>query len=676
MKKIDLHIHTKKTSSDTNKNFVFSLDVLEKYVEDTDLDAIAITNHNTFDLKQFEEISTHLDIVCFPGVEIDLVNGHILFITSLDNQTVLHDCCEKLYDYIESNSSSISYEEFIEIFPRELISKSLLIPHYDKNPNIDMGTIKKLNKITEIQWGEVSSHKKFLKKKKDIHALTPVMFSDSRIEEGTEVFSNNHTYIRLNDITINGIKLALRNKKHVEVNLDESNEIIQLLPHLDISTGLNVVIGERSSGKTYLLEEIVKQNIDVNYIKQFELVMNNTSEDFHKKLQEDLSSNTKSYLLELENIVATVKDIDLRSDKKEVNQYIESLKNYAEYTNKQDVFSRTKIFNENKIDLPRFENLSNLLVSTESLIENKGYEKLIDSNLGKDNLKNLYIDLAKEYSKLKKKEELSKHTNQAITNIKDELFQKSTTPNIKELNLVDIMTNRMIVERFNSLVNNMKEDYIYDQEAYMNFKRVSKREGFKKVSDIRKVAKSRDAFSHAFKHYENPYDYMLALKEIDSVVESELHKYFINVVHSINNDNGEEISGGERTEFNFLKKIKDSMDYDYLIIDEPEGSFDNLFLNKKINNYIKDMAEKVTVIISTHNNTIGASINPDHLVYCEKIKDKGTNTFNIYYGSPNDEYLIDKNRNKVSNRKIQLNYLEAGEDAYNERRTRYDLLKN
>ncbi|WP_052255264.1 hypothetical protein, partial [Salinicoccus sp. YB14-2] len=625
MKKIDLHIHTKKTSSDTNKNFTFSLDVLEKYVEDTDLDAIAITNHNTFDLKQFEEISTHLDIVCFPGVEIDLVNGHILFITSLDNQTVLHDCCEKLYDYIESNSSGISYEEFIEIFPRELISNSLLIPHYDKNPNIDMGTIKKLNKITEIQWGEVSSHKKFLKKKKDKHALTPVMFSDSRIEESTEVFSNNHTYIRLNDITINGIKLALRNKKHVEVNLDESNEIIQLLPHLDISTGLNVVIGERSSGKTYLLEEIVKQNIDVNYIKQFELVMNNTSEDFHKKLQEDLSSNTKSYLLELENIVATVKDIDLRSDKKEVNQYIESLKNYAEYTNKQDVFSRTKIFNENKIDLPRFENLSNLLASTESLIENKGYEKLIDSNLGKDNLKNLYIDLAKEYSKLKKKEELSKHTNQAITNIKDELFQKSTTPNIKELNLVDIMTNRMIVERFNSLVNNMKEDYIYDQEAYMNFKRVSKREGFKKVSDIRKVAKSRDAFSHAFKHYENPYDYMLALKEIDSVVESELHKYFINVVHSINNDNGEEISGGERTEFNFLKKIKDSMDYDYLIIDEPEGSFDNLFLNKKINNYIKDMAEKVTVIISTHNNTIGASINPDHLVYCEKIKDKGTN---------------------------------------------------
>ena len=88
MKKIDLHIHTKKTSSDTNKNFVFSLDVLEKYVEDTNLDAIAITNHNTFDLKQFEEISNHLDIICFPGVEIDLVNGHILFITSLDNKSI------------------------------------------------------------------------------------------------------------------------------------------------------------------------------------------------------------------------------------------------------------------------------------------------------------------------------------------------------------------------------------------------------------------------------------------------------------------------------------------------------------------------------------------------------------------------------------------------------------
>lgn len=676
MKKIDLHIHTKKTSSDTNKNFVFSLDVLEKYVEDTNLDAIAITNHNTFDLKQFEEISNHLDIICFPGVEIDLVNGHILFITSLDNKKVLHECCEKLHGHITSNSSSISYEEFLEIFPKELIGNSLLIPHYDKSPNIDMGTIKKLKRITEIHWGEVSSHKKFLKKKKDEQALTPVMFSDIRIEENTEIFSNNHTYIRLNDININGIKLALKNKNHVEVNLDESNEIIELLPQLGISTGLNVVIGERSSGKTYLLEEIVNQNIDVNYIKQFELVMNNTSEDFHKKLQENLSSNTKSYLSELESIVATVKDIELKSDKKEVSQYVESLKNYAEYTNKQDVFSKTKLYNENKIDLPKFDNLSSLLVSTESLIENKGYEKLIDANVGKGNLKQLYIDLAKEYSKLKKKEELSKNTNQAISNIKDELFQKSTTPSIKELNLVDIVTNRMTVKRFNRLVNNMKEEHIYDQEAYMNFKRISKRESFKNVRDIKKVAKSRDAFSHAFEYYDNPYEYMLALKEIDSVIESELYRYFINVVHSINNDNGEEISGGERTEFNFLKKIKDSIDYDYLIIDEPEGSFDNLFLNKKINNYIKDMARKVTVIISTHNNTIGASINPDHLIYCEKIKDKGTNTFNVYYGSPNDEYLIDKRGHKVSNRKIQLNYLEAGEDAYNDRRTRYDLLKN
>ena len=61
----------------------------------------------------------------------------------------------------------------------------------------------------------------------------------------TQKFSNNHTYIRLNDININGIKLALKKQNHVEVNLDESNEIIELLPQLGISTGLNVVIGKR-----------------------------------------------------------------------------------------------------------------------------------------------------------------------------------------------------------------------------------------------------------------------------------------------------------------------------------------------------------------------------------------------------------------------------------------------
>lgn len=51
MKKIDLHIHTISTVSD--HAFDFSMNALLQYVNTAKLDAIAITNHNIFDVEQF-----------------------------------------------------------------------------------------------------------------------------------------------------------------------------------------------------------------------------------------------------------------------------------------------------------------------------------------------------------------------------------------------------------------------------------------------------------------------------------------------------------------------------------------------------------------------------------------------------------------------------------------------
>ena len=47
MKKVDLHVHTIATEKDAD--FVFDIDKLQLYVQISKLDAIAITNHNTFD---------------------------------------------------------------------------------------------------------------------------------------------------------------------------------------------------------------------------------------------------------------------------------------------------------------------------------------------------------------------------------------------------------------------------------------------------------------------------------------------------------------------------------------------------------------------------------------------------------------------------------------------------
>ncbi len=53
------------------------------------------------------------------------------------------------------------------------------------------------------------------------------------------------------------------------------------------------------------------------------------------------------------------------------------------------------------------------------------------------------------------------------------------------------------------------------------------------------------------------------------------------------NKYGFNVSGGERAEFNLLTEIQDALKYDLLLIDEPESSFDNLFLKHDVNQLIK-----------------------------------------------------------------------------------------
>lgn len=69
VKKIDLHIHTIPTFSDSD--FTFCLDTFKRYVAETNLDAVAVTNHDIFETPQYELIRDSLGIAVFPGIEIN-----------------------------------------------------------------------------------------------------------------------------------------------------------------------------------------------------------------------------------------------------------------------------------------------------------------------------------------------------------------------------------------------------------------------------------------------------------------------------------------------------------------------------------------------------------------------------------------------------------------------------
>ncbi|WP_276803764.1 PHP domain-containing protein, partial [Odoribacter laneus] len=242
MKKIDLHIHTI-PSSVSDSHFDFDISKLKEYVSTMGIDGIAITNHNVFDKNQYLTIKAMLvDITVFPGIEVDLCNGHILVIT--DELDI--DDFDKRTNMVTSNihtaTDSLDLPTFESIFTD--LSKYLLIPHYDKKPHIPKDVILKLGE--HITAGEVNSPKKFIYCRKDKNSLVPVYFSDGRFTSAIHDFQPRQTFIEVGDLSVHALKEALKDRQKVALDGSDKNLIDINTGELKISSGLSVVLGRRS----------------------------------------------------------------------------------------------------------------------------------------------------------------------------------------------------------------------------------------------------------------------------------------------------------------------------------------------------------------------------------------------------------------------------------------------
>jgi len=136
------------------------------------------------------------------------------------------------------------------------------------------------------------------------------------------------------------------------------------------------------------------------------------------------------------------------------------------------------------------------------------------------------------------------------------------------------------------------------------------------------------------------------------------------------------VSGGERSEFRLLQEISDAQSYDVLLIDEPESSFDNLFLKSDVNQIIKGISETMPVVVVTHNSTVGASVGADYLLHTRKETENGKPVYRIYSGHPTDKSLCSVDGKTINSHDVLMNSLEAGAVAYEERRQGYEAVKD
>ena len=674
MKKIDLHIHTVPTISDST--FTFSLDTFTRYVKEMRIDAVAVTNHDIFDAPQFRLIQKKLDAIVFPGIEINVEKGHVLIIGGASELDDFESKAILVTKKITKLGDCISVEELRTIYGD--LSRYLVIPHYDKAPPIAGDTLEKLNPY--VCAGEVDSAKKFVRAIKDGTKLTPVLFSDSRMKVDLTKLPTRQTFVDCGTLTLDALKTCLRDKAKVALSEDDGNKLWQVFEDgQKLSTGLNVLIGGRSTGKTHTLNEISETIESVKYIKQFSLVQQNEvthEREFKSNVEKRRSVFIDEYLSGLKRVLDEVMNVDLVANDREVERYIETLSKSAEEADRRDAFSKATLFDEVDFPVGNTNTLTALIESVRQVIENIEFRTIIEKHVDLESLKRLARELIEMLWDRTLEYEKKKLVNGLVKEIKQGLKVRTAAVQVEDVDIYKVRMDAKRVQKFSEIVGFLKQEAVIFEESIQEYRIEARREPYSGAGEIKAASGVRTAFLDAFRKYATPYDYLQELLSNDSLTRSELYKLFVKISYKILNKDGFEVSGGERSEFRLLEEIKDSQNYDILLIDEPESSFDNVFLRSGVNKILKGISETMPVVVVTHNSTVGASVGADYLLYTKKELENGKLVYRIYSGYPTDKKLLSADGKAINSHDIVMDSLEAGVDAYEGRRQGYAAIKS
>lgn len=674
MKKIDLHIHTVSTISD--RAFTFSIDSFKRYVNEAKLDAVAVTKHDVFDGAQFRQIQQALDAMVFPGIEINVEKGHVLVIGRPSEVDDFEAKTARVSQRITKIGDRISVDELIEIFGN--LQSYLVIPHYDKGPSIAGETLDKLKPY--VCAGEVDSAKKFVRNIKDAAKLTPVLFSDSRMRVDLETLPTRQTFVDCGTLTLEALKSCLQDKAKVALSECDGNKLWQVFDNgQKLSTGLNILIGARSTGKTHTLRQISTAIKSVKYIEQFSLVQQNEAvyeREFTSSVERRRSAFVDQYLAGLKRVVDEVTKVDLAANDRKVTEYLDTLVRSAEEADRRDAFSKATLFDEVEFPIGNAITLKSLIESVRQVIENGEYRQIIEKHVDLAALKRLARELIDVYRAKVLETDEKRVVNELVNEIKRVLKVRTAAVQVQDVDLYAAAMDKRRRTRFSEIVDSLKKDAIIYQETLQGFRIEARKHPYTTVSDVKSSSGTKLSFSGAFSEYDNAYSYLLKLMQMDGLPSADYHKLFVKISYRILNKDGHEVSGGERSEFRLLQEIADAQNYDLLLIDEPESSFDNLFLKSEVNQILKSISETMPVVVVTHNNTVGASVGADYLLYTIKVLENGEPRYRIFSGYPTDKKLVSTDGKVINSHGVLLNSLEAGADTYERRRQAYEAIKD
>lgn len=711
--RIDLHCHTKKCKQgDSSKRNVCPGD-FKKAVEGAQVDIVAITNHNTFDLEQFDLFSKEFgkEERLWPGVELDVHGSrekshwHMLVIAGPSKKDQFNKALQNLVGDTPVDEVLVSVGAVFRYFQDV---GAIFISHaHDKCPHITQDDMSEMESLI----GEGEKWRLFYEPRSLVtvgiwtnHGFNMILGSDVRdwsMYPGCEL-----PELRLPVSTFEQFcLLAKRDGKTIETLLGKRGTFAVIAhPHSGVDVNLilrediNVVFGQKGTGKTEMLKSI-EQALSSESRTCCSYYGNEKHEGFSKLLSTDGLAREPS-----------------RFGRSDGSDEISEILNWSDATptslsayvtwwntrgnnNNKDRFELSNAQSLDELSQDEFKSDQRASESVSKFITaypDKGYSNYLD----KDDADSLFTLLEKlrDNIALQSKEHFIEYrsielANAALAKIKDEIDAKSETKSkpsstgflafvraritLKEnaerlTNALDPIDPSQEFERsYLGDLDDKGSAYVVTRYRYLTKESKTKEfdKGIRELKEWKNALEElRDGALGPLANSKQQAFFALcnecAISDLSPFIG--INRY---IALDANNDEYKPSSGEEGI---LLLSHTLNNEADIYILDEAELGMSNSYVDAVIRKRIQKLARRgKTVILATHNANLAVRTLPYLSVYREHVNG---DTYRTYVGNPFSDKLadIDDSTHVLSWTKKSLEVLEGSKDAFYNRRDVYE----
>lgn len=706
--KIDIHTHTRKCKSGDAATREISPEGFCEAILSTEVGVVAITNHNVFDLAQFQAIQARIgmDAQVWPGVELDVhdeqTKGHLLVITSPKYATQFSAAVDSLTRGQTPDSFKVKIPEVLATFDA---MEPLYVAHYkQKRPSVSDDMLSMLENGARNKWSIIKEVSNAISAGIHISHGRPSIYGSDVHDWGKYVANADELPdLRLPIDSFEHFCLLLK-KDATTINtvMDRKmSEDLTLVPFddglpltLKVFNDINVIFGPKGTGKSCILQAIArhytKKGIDARVYESASGRLDDIFNVKGKGLSINLNNCGISYCQDEIEVVLNAVEVDVTSTTK--------FKAYFETTVSNKNAKKLLLKNIDPLEEGSAERKFFKYEETASKI--KVLSELVDTDpLVQQELTPLeFSDLqrilgvltdrlgGKKWSGFVEWKEVSL-LNSAIKAFRLEVERKTGTPaKPTTTGFRDYAMNRIKIAASIKKIDRSLRTPIADQEEVVgdlgsgkgelkfvtrfmfqdgkvtdssmySLTSVKKSSQKKFVSALREVGK-RVFHDDLFKHLAD----LNATEDVEKITT--VHELLMFRRYFTLDGLPYTPSSGEASMVMLQKELGE--DKDVYILDEPEKSLGNEYINDVIVPLVKERAKSGRrVFISTHDANIAVRTLP----YCSIYRVYDQEGYSTFVGNPFTNNLVNvENPGDLRDWKmVSMRTLEGGKEAFGER---------